>query len=292
VTAPLVERAPAKINLTLRVLGRRRDGLHELESLVVFADLADQLTFAPGGALKLEVRGPYAEGCGPAADNLVLRAARALAEEIDGLALGTFGLMKMLPVAAGIGGGSADAAAALRLLARAYEVDLDDPRLLSAARRTGADVPVCIDPRPRLMYGAGELLSAPLRLPPLAAVLVNPGAPLATKEVFATFDRIQVDSAPAVANEGVIPRQRDELLEFLRGRANALESAAISLEPAIAYVLRELRATRGCLLARMSGAGATCYGLYDSVSTAEAASRALGSRNSAWWVHATMLGVG
>jgi 4-diphosphocytidyl-2-C-methyl-D-erythritol kinase len=198
----------------------------------------------------------------------------------------------MLPVASGIGGGSADAAAALRLLARAYDVDLDDPRVLSAARRTASDVPVCIDPRPRLMYGAGELLSAPLRLPSLAAVLVNPGAPLATKEVFAAFDRNQIDSMPIVANEGVIPRKRDELMEFLRARANALESVAISLEPAIAYVLRELRATRGCLLARMSGAGATCYGLYDSIAAAEAASRALGSRNSTWWVHATMLGTG
>jgi 4-diphosphocytidyl-2-C-methyl-D-erythritol kinase len=293
VNAPLVERAPAKINLTLNILGRRKDGLHELESLVAFAQLADQVTFFPGGALKLEVNGPFAQACGPATDNLVLRAADALADEIEGLALGKFGLMKILPVAAGLGGGSSDAAAALRLLARAYDLDLDDPRLLSAARRTGADVPVCLDPRTRLMYGAGELLSGPLKLPSLAAVLVNPGTPLPTKDVFAVFDR-QNSGAPRAqrpANDKAFPRQQAELIELLRGRRNELEPAAISLEPSIAYLLGELRKTPGCLLARMSGAGATCFGIYESYSAAEAASRALGSRG-AWWVRATMLGAG
>lgn len=291
--APLVERAPAKVNLTLSILGRRDDGLHELESLVVFAHVADQLTFSPGGPLKLEVTGPYAEACGPAADNLVLRAADALADEIDGLALGRFGLMKMLPVAAGLGGGSADAAAALRLLARAYDLDLDDPRVLSAARRIGADVPVCLDPRTRLMYGAGELLSAPLKLPSLAAVLVNPGTPLPTRDVLAAFDR-QNSSAPRAqpaADHRAFPRQQAELIELLRGRSNELEPAAILLEPSIAYLLGELRKTPGCLLARMSGSGATCFGVYESYSAAEAASLALGSRG-AWWVRATMLGAG
>jgi 4-diphosphocytidyl-2-C-methyl-D-erythritol kinase len=291
VTAPLLERAPAKVNLTLRILGRRDDGLHELESLVVFAEVADQLTFSPGGALELSVSGPYANACGLPADNLVARAAHALADEIDGLALGSFGLMKMLPVAAGLGGGSADAAAALRLLARAYQLDLDDARLLSAARRTGADVPVCIDARTRLMYGTGELLSAPLRLPLLAAVLVNPGVPLATAQVFAAFDRQRAGSPPARLNpdEGRIPRSQAELIEFLSKRGNDLEPAAISLQPVIADVLRELRATSGCLLARMSGAGATCFGIYQSVAAAETAGRALSGR-SRRWVHATMLG--
>ncbi len=291
--APLVERAPAKVNLTLSVLGRRDDGLHELESLVVFAHVADQLTFSPGGPLKLDVTGPFAEACGAPADNLVLRAADALSDEIDGLALGRFGLMKMLPVAAGLGGGSANAAAALRLLARAYDLALDDARLLSAARVTGADVPVCLDTRTRLMYGAGELLSTPLRLPSLAAVLVNPGMPLPTRDVFAAFDRQRANSprTGSTGNHSRIPRQENELIEFLRGCGNDLEPAAISLQPAIAELLGELRATAGCLLARMSGSGATCFGIYESYSAAEAASRALGHR-SARWVRATMLGAG
>jgi len=155
------EKAPAKVNLTLRVLGRRADGYHELESLVAFAGVGDALTFVPGDALTLIVSGPTAPAAGDNADNLVLKAARALAERIAGLTLGRFALSKRLPVAAGLGGGSADAAAALRLLAQANEIAPDDPRLMQAAQATGADVPVCLDPRPRLMRGVGEVY--PLR---------------------------------------------------------------------------------------------------------------------------------
>ena len=182
------EKAPAKINLTLRVLGRRADGYHELESLVAFAGVGDALTFAPGGALTLAVSGPTAQAAGDNADNLVLKAARALAERIAGLTLGSFALSKRLPVAAGLGGGSADAAAALRLLARANGVALDDPRLMQAAQATGSDVPVCLDPKPRLMRGVGDVLSAPLDLPRLFAVLVNPGVAVSTRDVFAALN--------------------------------------------------------------------------------------------------------
>ena len=181
----LVENAPAKVNLTLRVLSRRADGYHELESLVVFAGCGDRLSFTPGGELTLDMSGPRAAHAGDTADNLVLKAARGLAALVPGHRLGAFELEKNLPVAAGLGGGSADAAAALRLLARANGLALDDPRIHQAARATGADVPVCLDPRPRLMRGIGEKLSAPLVLPPLHAVLVNPGVALATKDVFA-----------------------------------------------------------------------------------------------------------
>ena len=142
-----VEKAHAKINLTLRVIGRRADGYHDIESLVVFAGLGDVLTFAPADALTLAVRGPNARASGAIPDNLVLRAARALAERVEGIKLGRFALSKRLPVAAGLGGGSADAAAALRILARVNNMKLDDPRLMQAARATGADVPVCLDPR-------------------------------------------------------------------------------------------------------------------------------------------------
>jgi 4-diphosphocytidyl-2-C-methyl-D-erythritol kinase len=171
--ASLVEDAPAKVNLTLRVLGRRADGYHEIESLVAFAGVGDALSFAPGGELALNVRGSSAAEAGATADNLVLRAARALADRLPTVGAGTFDLEKRLPVAAGLGGGSADAAAALRLLARANKLAPDDPLLYAAARATGADVPVCLDPRTRLMRGIGEILSSPFKLPPLQGVLVN-----------------------------------------------------------------------------------------------------------------------
>jgi 4-diphosphocytidyl-2-C-methyl-D-erythritol kinase len=173
------EKAPAKVNLTLRVLGRRADGYHDIESLVAFAGVGDALTFKPGDDLALTVGGPTGAAAGDVADNLVLKASRALAERVAGVRLGRFTLSKRLPVAAGLGGGSADAAAALRLLARANALAPDDPRLMQAARATGADVPVCLDPRPRRMRGIGDILSDPLDLPRLFAVLVNPGVGVA-----------------------------------------------------------------------------------------------------------------
>src|SRR6187455_2273856 len=164
---PLTDRAPAKVNLTLRVAGRRRDGLHEIESLVVFSNIADELSLDPSRPRGLELLGPLRAECGPPGDNLVLKAAGVLAAHVFDLKIGRFSLIKRIPVAAGLGGGSADAAAALRLLAQANGLAPDDPRLLDAAAATGADVPVCLDPRPRLMRGAGEVLSAALPLPPL-----------------------------------------------------------------------------------------------------------------------------
>ena len=183
--AILVEHAPAKVNLALAVLGRRADGYHLLDSLVVFAGEGDRLSFAPGEALSLAVRGLTAKRAGPLDDNLVLKAAKALAAEIPNLKLGRFTLEKRLPVAAGLGSGSSDAGAALRLLARANGIALGDARLQKAARRIGADVPVCVDPRPRQMRGIGEILSAPLSIPKLAAVLVNPSVAVPTRDVFA-----------------------------------------------------------------------------------------------------------
>jgi len=286
----LTEDAPAKVNLTLRVLGRRGDGYHDIESLVVFADFGDRLTFAPGGELALTIRGPSAAQAGASADNLVLKAAHALAARIPDIALGAFELEKNLPVAAGIGGGSADAAAALRLIARANDLSREDPRLYAAARATGADVPVCLDPRPRLMHGIGEKLSAPLVLPPLHAVLVNPGVSLATKDVFAGWT---VAAKPAVALDLAAltkPVGYVRILRLLTTQPNDLEGAAIALAPAIADVLAALRALAGCGLARMSGSGATCFGLFASAAAANAAAKILLGRYSHWWIRATMLG--
>jgi 4-diphosphocytidyl-2-C-methyl-D-erythritol kinase len=280
------EKAPAKVNLTLRVIGRRADGYHEIESLVAFADVGDALTFSPGGALALRVAGPTAAAAGQIADNLVLKAARALAERVERLKLGAFALSKRLPVAAGLGGGSADAAAALRLLARANGLAAGDPRLMQAARATGADVPVCLDPRPRFMRGIGDVLSDPLDLPRLFAVLLNPGVAVATKDVFAALAvPTAVQTPPAAICTGTAAL----LDEIARGR-NDLEEAAIELEPAIADALAVLRNLPGCQLARMSGSGATCFGLFDSLDAARGAARRLRVGYPDWWVRATALG--
>jgi 4-diphosphocytidyl-2-C-methyl-D-erythritol kinase len=287
---PLVEHAPAKVNLTLRVIGRRADGYHELESLVAFADISDRLSLVPGAELALAVSGPNAVQAGGSADNLVLKAARALAALVPSLALGAFDLEKNLPVAAGIGGGSTDAAAALRLLARANALAADDPRLYEAARLTGADVPVCVAARPRLMHGIGEKLSAPLMLPALPAVLVNPGAALATKDVFAGWMKAKKPAAPFDLAALAKAKRYEELLRLLESQENDLEAAAIARAPVIAAVLAALRALPGCGLARMSGSGSTCFALFSSKAEAAAAEKILSSKHPHWWVRACALG--
>ena len=297
VSTARAEKAPAKINLTLRVLGRRADGYHELESLVAFAGVGDALTFAPGGALTLAVSGPTAQAAGDNADNLVLKAARALAERIAGLTLGSFALSKRLPVAAGLGGGSADAAAALRLLARANGVALDDPRLMQAAQATGADVPVCLDPKPRLMRGVGDVLSDPLDLPRLFAVLVNPGIAVSTRDVFAALNLASRPTSGGAPSPSPLVLQGwggkpTAFVTALAKDRNDLEAPAIALEPAIAEVLSVLHELPGCRLARMSGSGATCFGLFPTNAAATAAARTLRVGYPQWWVRATVLGAG
>src|SRR6201995_5168452 len=182
----LVEEGRAKVNLSLRVVGRRADVYHDLESVVAFADCADRLTLEPGGELRLVTTGPLAAACGETSDNIVFKAAKLLADAVPNLKLGAFALDKVLPVAAGIGGGSADAAAALRLLARLNDLPLDDARLLEVALQTGADVPVCLASHACDMTGVGETL-LPLNLPKIPCVLVNPCVPVATTDVFAAL---------------------------------------------------------------------------------------------------------
>src|SRR5450432_1191089 len=182
----LTDEGRAKVNLTLRVVGRRTDGYHDIESVVAFADCADRLTLTPGPELNLKMSGPLAQACGETSDNLVLKAARLLGERVPDLKVGSFTLDKVLPVAAGIGGGSADAAAALRLLAQLNGLALDDKRLIDVALETGADVPVCLTSRACDMTGVGESLLA-LSLPIMPCVLVNPRVPVATRDVFAAL---------------------------------------------------------------------------------------------------------
>jgi len=287
-----VEPAPAKVNLTLRVLGARPDGYHEIESLVVFAAVGDALAFTPGKKLALVVRGPTAVAAGDIADNLVLKAVNALAERTGGLKVGRFVLSKRLPVAAGLGGGSTDAAAALRLLARHNRIALDDARLMAAARATGADVPVCLDPQPRLMRGIGEVLSQPLSLPALPALLINPRVSVATRDVFAALRAPPLGhhKSSAVADAEWSGGGRQELIEFVARHGNDLEPPAIALHPAIAQALTALRALTGCRLARMSGSGASCFGLFDSNRGAAAAARVLRAAHPQWWIRPTVLG--
>ena len=282
---PLIEKAPAKINLTLRVLRRREDGYHELESLVAFADLADKLDLEPGEGATLEVAGRFAAGCGAIADNLVLKAFLELRARVPALKAGRFLLDKNLPVAAGIGGGSSDAAAALRLLARANGLARDDERLTSAALAVGADVPVCLDATARIMRGVGEHLSAPMPLPQLAAVLVNPRVPLPTRAVFTAFAGTQGSKEP-LKN---VPRTHDGMIEFLTRHGNDLTQAAIACAPVISEVLITLRALPGMQLARMSGSGPTCFALFRSPGEALAAARRLAAERKDWWVQATVL---
>jgi 4-diphosphocytidyl-2-C-methyl-D-erythritol kinase len=286
----LVENAPAKVNLTLRVRARRGDGYHEIESLVVFADFGDALSFSRGGDLTLTVRGPGAAAAGEGNDNLVRKAASALAARRPDIALGAFDLDKRLPVAAGLGGGSSDAAAALRLIADANAIARTDPDLYAAARATGADVPVCLDPRPRIMRGVGEILSAPFVLPPLPALLVNPGVVLPTKTVFAAWKPAAAPSAPLEV--AVISKltSAGELLHLLAMQANDLETPAIVLQPVIAEVLTALRGLPGCRLARMSGSGATCFALFSTSDEAAAAAKLLSTKQPSWWIKATVLG--
>ena len=289
-TPALVERAPAKINLTLHIRSRRSDGYHDLESLVVFAGVADTLRLVPGDALALRVDGPTAIAAGDGDDNLVLRAARNLSARVPDLRLGTFELTKRLPVAAGIGGGSSDAAAALRLLARLNDLDLADPRLLEAARVTGADVPVCVNARARMMRGIGEELGPLLKLPPLFAVLVNPGVAVETKLVFGSIG-LKPGEAGAPKPHPVIPDGHDwnVLLPLLRKGRNDMEDAASVLAPSIAQVLGVLAVTPGCKLARMSGSGATCFGLFENCRAAAKAAKVLRRDHPDWWAKATVL---
>jgi 4-diphosphocytidyl-2-C-methyl-D-erythritol kinase len=287
----LIEDGRAKVNLTLRVVGRRVDGYHDLESVVAFADCADRLTLTSGPELSLKTTGPLAEACGETVDNLVLKAARLLAERVPDLKLGEFILDKVLPVAAGIGGGSADAAAALRLLARLNGMALDDPRLNDVALLTGADVPVCLTSRACDMAGVGETL-VPLSLPKLPCVMINPRVPVATKDVFKALGlrngellvgASDVIEAPAWPEAGA---SIAEWVEALSAVVNDLETPAMRIQPAIAEVLSALRSADGAMLARMSGSGATCFAIFANGAEAQRAAQKILHDHPAWWVHA------
>jgi len=288
--------ARAKVNLCLHVTGRRADGYHLLDSMVGFADVADRLTVAPAAGLRLTITGPMGAGLAAeqaaGADNLVLRAARLLGGghlpgggDGSGRAWGAaITLHKVLPVASGLGGGSADAAAALRLLSALWGVGLPaGPDVLAL----GADVPVCLAGVPARMQGIGEVVTPlPHPLPAAWLVLVNPGVALATPGVFGALLRRDHQGLPRD-----LPRLLGamELAAFLQMQRNDLEPAAIGLAPVVGTVRAALSAQPGCLLARMSGAGATCFGLFAGPLDAAAAAAALRRAHPGWWVEAGAL---
>jgi 4-diphosphocytidyl-2-C-methyl-D-erythritol kinase len=274
-----VRHAHAKVNLWLNVVGRRADGYHLLDSLVAFVDLADTLSTRPADRLSLELDGPYAGEVAEDGDNLVLKAARLLAELAGVAPRAVIALGKHIPVAAGLGGGSADAAAVLRELVGLWRLTMAEEELLDLGRSLGADVPMCLAGRAALVSGVGEHLKPAPALPPMAILLVNPRAALPTHEVFAARRGPFSQLTPLAGSWRTLAELAAELLR----RGNDLSAAAISLRPAIADVLAFLRGSAGARYAGMSGSGATCFALYDTLGAARGA---MASLPPAWWRHA------
>ena len=280
--------APAKINLFLHVGPRRSDGYHALQSLVCFAEAGDVLSFASSKHLTLTIEGPFGANLSNGGDNLIIQAAAALAEYARHKACAAaITLTKNLPVASGIGGGSADAAAALRGLANLWDVAIADADLSAIALSLGSDVPVCVASRPAMMAGRGERVTPVPALPPLPMVLVNPGVAVSTGEVFRRLGRTADDVLPPLPD---YPQTNDAaaLLAYLSKTRNDMEPAAREIAPVIGEVLGALRAN-GASLARMCGSGATCYALFDSDAAAQSAARAIASAYPAWWVAPTRI---
>jgi 4-diphosphocytidyl-2-C-methyl-D-erythritol kinase len=277
--------APAKINLYLHLLGRRDDGYHQLDSLIVFLGLADTVSVRMADGLSLGLSGPCAPALEGTGDNLVLIAARALAEAGGCRAGAAIELTKRVPVAAGLGGGSADAAAALLALSKLWGLRIGAQDLADIALGLGADLPVCLASRPAFVGGIGEELEPAPPLPPVWATLVNPGQALATKDVFAAYGA--AFTRPGRFNASL--EDAGALASALAPLGNDLTAAALRLAPEIGGVLEAIEATESCLLARMSGSGATCFGLYTDEAGATAAAGAIRAAHPDWRIDVARL---
>ena len=280
------ELARAKVNLTLSVLGRRADGYHELESLVAFAGVSDVVTIETDADDRLTVSGSFARDIG--GENLLTRTMALLRDAERRLRIGSVHLQKELPVAAGLGGGSADAAALLRAVRRANRELAGDIPWLEIAAQLGADVPVCLADRPAVMRGKGEQMTLIPVLPAMHAVLVNPRLPLPTGSVFAALKSGPAPppaQAPAPPELGDVPR----LLGYMRARGNDLEDAAVKLLPAIAEIRASLAAQADCLYAAMSGSGPTCFAVFATQADAHRSATAIAAARPDWWVECTVL---
>jgi 4-diphosphocytidyl-2-C-methyl-D-erythritol kinase len=283
------EMAPAKVNLFLHVGPRRDDGFHPLQSLAVFTGgqgAADGLALAPGDTIGLQLDGPFAAGLTTEGDNLVLRAARALqAHGADGQGA-VITLTKKLPVASGIGGGSADAAAALRGLRALWNLPLDDTALAKIAASLGSDVPVCLAAVPAFMEGRGEIVTPVSGMPRLSMLLVNPGVPVPTRDIFAA---LKARHGTQMNLSGVAFSDTADLLRFMEATGNDLEAPARARQPVIGEVLDAIAARPGALLARMSGSGATCFGIFADDDCCARAAGALQAARPGWWVCASFV---
>ena len=288
-TDAATEFAAAKVNLTLRVGGPRADGYHPLDSLVVFADWGDTLTAAPADSLTLSLTGPGAEGLKADPQNLVLKAAYALRAAADQPELGAaLTLDKHLPVAAGLGGGSSDAAAALRILNRVWDLDFTTKQLAEIGTVVGADVPACVHARPLQMQGIGERVSPLIAWPALHGVIVHPGAPVPTGPVFKTYD----ETGPGRLTPGkpMIAGTLDDAIDRLILDGNDLQAPAISQAPVIATALEALAAQPGVRLARMSGSGASCFALFETADAADAAADVIAREHDDWTAKSVVFG--
>lgn len=282
-TAPttLNETAFAKLNLSLGVLGRRVDGFHELTSLVAFTAFGDELSLSPGPGFKLEVEGPF--GHQIEGDNLVERVARYFMRQSEISDFGCLRLTKNLPVAAGLGGGSADAGAFIRLVGRVKGQPFSDQEIESFGALFGADVPICVHSRPARITGIGEQIGMIPYLPKFGVLLVNPGVPMLTAAVF------KAANAPAYSIAGSalppLPNFRSEnLITYMKTHPNDLSASAITLQPVIGDVIAALADLPGCLIARMSGSGATCFGLFETEKAARSGGDQLSAMQPDWWI--------
>ncbi len=276
----LTAHARPKVNLFLHVTGRRDDGYHLLESLVIFPDGGDVLTVADSDTLTFSASGPFSEKLGPEEDNLVLKAAKLLRSLSLDLPGAHISLIKNLPVASGIGGGSADAAAALMLLNRLWKLKKTPEDLAETGLELGADVPVCLHGQPAIMRGVGEKLT-PVTVPPdFHLILVNPGYPVSTPAVFKHLSPPFTPEDPLQS----VPDDLPGLVDWLGSKKNDLQAAAIEIVPAIKSVLEVLSSQSGCLLGRMSGSGATCFGIFMSSEEADMAAKNVKARHPDWKV--------
>jgi 4-diphosphocytidyl-2-C-methyl-D-erythritol kinase len=284
----LSETARAKINLTLQVLGRREDSYHELLSLVVFAEAGDVVELDPHAPLGLSIRGPFADALG--GDNLVLAAVGLAKARKPKVKLGHFQLLKQLPVAAGLGGGSADAAAALRLIARSSKGELVDADCAEIATQLGSDVSVCLASKPALMSGRGEKVAPVMGFPFCAVLLANPLLPLATAPVYAALRAkpLVVPLSPIEATD--FGGDFEALISYLLPRGNDLEKPAAALVPEIREVLASLAALDGARIARLSGSGPTCFALFATEGEAKRGAVTLAASHPSWWIVPSVLG--
>jgi 4-diphosphocytidyl-2-C-methyl-D-erythritol kinase len=286
---PLRETGWAKLNLTLEVLGRRPDGFHEIRSLVAFAGLGDRVELEPGAALDPVVEGPFARALG--GDNLIVKAANAAMTRAPDLRLGRFRLVKNLPVAAGLGGGSADAGAALRLILSAGGGAVSEAEIAAFAPMLGSDVSVCFTSRPSLIMGRGEMVEPVRGFPSCGVLLANPGVPLATEAVYAALRAQPLGLEPGQQAESLaFENDFARLLAYALPSGNDLEAPAARLVPEIREVLAALLALDGARLVRLSGSGPTCFALFASEEEAQRAAPGLAAAHPRWWVAASSLG--